>query len=1044
MSRFPLIPGSLLVLALAGWGASPALAGGNHGRATEPHEVVTGAVGEPGDEDDFVFQGAAGFKVSVQVKKGKEGDLAPVVELVAPDGTVETEGVVAKAAKTSAKLTATLGEGGLFAIRVRGAAGSGAYTLKWKLTPAKVGALKKVPMAGNTAMEVPFAARGGALLTWSLSFQGDGAAQVAEILDPDGNAVPYDPETSPYVTRKITSEKAVNLPLPAGLPGGEYRLRIRNDLFPSTVNCTLKVALPKVASTAVTLNAAEPVLLSIDRTTGSCGSGANLAGTGLSESPQAILFGGKAATNVLVSGGDTGTPHDGTGAYCRAPGGSGTVDVVYVNADGQVAVLEEAFAYLPEPVLLSFDPANGPGAGGTDVTITGTGFRAELQGLYSVIVGGTPASLVTVLDENTITCRTPAHVTGPKPVVLKDSCGDEFPAPGTFTYGTGMQITTIRPSAVPAFGGVPVVISGSNFGATDQVFLDDVLVPTTPVVFQSAVLGHRIAAADLPAHAPGKVDVRVSRPAGPSATKTDGLQYFGFTDVTGTAIPAATATDDWGGVANAVIDRDSDGKVDWILVAHTAALGSRPGTRALRNDGTGTFADVTEADCPAPDANGGFGANALLVGRLNADAIPDVYLSTPGTGVDWDSNNDGTPDWWEARMLDEKRINPWARMWFPNGSGDFANQQVAGDGGLFGINGLYLCSASWACAGVDRPGVCKVFDYDFRSVGGTMGDLDGDGDSDIVLVNDRSLARFRGLSVGTWVGCYTGQVNYQYYEADAFGHATRVLLSGSNGGLTDRTKEMMATSPTADEDFRGVAAAIADVIADSATGVMNDILVVHNQPVFNGSGGVPAARLFRQKNNAGNVVFEQQTGFFPGVSVGASDPWTGDTIAAVDLNVDFYRDVVIGLDAAPPAGATFSTRILLQDTVQTRVLDRTAAVLTGVLPAGDDGRAKTIVARDFDRDGDVDLFLCTASSTGAGNRRTRLLINADRDPATGYPIFVDASSLFPAVGSDTGAAVALALGDVDGDGNLDLVLTDTRQAAGTPVKRTRIWKQVRQ
>jgi hypothetical protein len=1044
MPRFRLAVVLPLVLGLSAGAVVPAFAGGNYGRETFPHEVVTGTIGTPGDEDDFVFQGAAGFKVSVQVKKGKEGDLAPVVELVAPDGTVETDGVVAKAAKTSAKLTATLAEGGLFAIRVKGASGSGAFTLKWKLTPAKVGAVKKVPMGGNATMDVPFPARGGALLTWTLSFQGDGAAQVAEILDPEGNAVPFDPETSPYVTRKITSEKAVNLPLPGGLPGGEYRLRITNALFPSTVNCALKVALPKVASTAVTLNPAEPSLTSIDRTTGSCGAAANLTGTGLSETPLAIRFGGGAATNVLVTGGDSGTPHDGTAAYCRAPGGSGTVDVVYVNADGQVAVLRDAFAYLPEPVLQTFDPTTGPGAGGTDLTITGTGFQAELQGLYSVLVGGTPASLVTVLDENTITCRTPAHVAGPKPVVLRDSCGQEFAAPGTFTYGSGMLITTIRPAAVPAFGGVPVLVSGSNFTVNDVVSLDDVPVPTTPVIYQTFVLGHRIEAADLPAHAPGKVDVKVSTPSGPSATKVDGLQYFGFTDVTGTAIPAASATDDWGGVANAVIDKEGDGKVDWILVAHTDAFNGRPGTRALKNDGTGTFTDVTGTDCPTPATGSGFGANALLVGRLNADAIPDVYLSTPGTGVAWDANGDGNPDWWEARMLDEKRIDPWARMWFPSAAGIFVDQQVAGNGGLFGINGLYLCSAAWACAGVDRPGVCKVFDYDFRSVGAAMGDLDGDGDSDIVLVNDRSLARFRGLSVGTWVGCYTGQVNYQYYEADAYGHATRVLLSGSNGGLTDRTKEMFVTDPAADEDSRGVAAAIADVIADSSTGVMNDILVVHDQPVYKDSGAVPAVRLFRQKNSAGNVVFEQQNGFFPAVQDGVTDPWIGNAVASADLNVDFYRDVVLSLDAAPPAGASFSTRILLQDGAQTRVVDRTNAILTGVLPAGDDGRARVLVARDFDRDGDVDLFLSTASSTGSGNRRTRLLINADRDPVTGYPVFVDASSLFPAVGSDTGAAVALSLGDVDGDGHLDIVITDTHETSGTPVKRTRIWKQVRQ
>ena len=93
---------------------------------------------------------------------------------------------------------------------------------------------------------------------------------------------------------------------------------------------------------------------------------------------------------------------------------------------------------------------------------------------WSVLVGGVPASQVVVVDANTIRCKTPAHVAGPKSVVLRDRCGQDTMAPGTFTYGTGLFVTTIRPDSVPVFGGVPVLVQGSNLSAGDTVYLDDV------------------------------------------------------------------------------------------------------------------------------------------------------------------------------------------------------------------------------------------------------------------------------------------------------------------------------------------------------------------------------------------------------------------------------------------------------------------------------------------------------------------------------------------------------------------------------------------
>jgi len=1020
--------------------ASGAVAAGNYGRASGPHEVIQTSISPEGDTDVFVFEAGPGFKIKAKAKRGKGASVRPTLDLLSPDGSTAVDGVKSKSGGSSAALSAVLAEGGLHGLRLGGSEGTGACTLVWKMKPAKAAPVKKDPVPGDVEKEYPFSATGGALVSWALSFKGDGAAQVVRVLDPDGVEVPFDPEDPTYLKRKLTSEKVKNLPVPDSRPGGLYRLVVFNDINPVTVNLKIKVVLPKLPKTTAALTAAEPAILSVDRTAGGCGSPVVATGLNLSETPQGFFFGAQPATGVLVEGGSALVANDGTTVSCSAPAGQGPVDLVFVAQDGQVAVLPQGFTFDPLPTVTSFDPTQGPGQGGVELTLDGTGFQTEGQNLYDVLVGGVPASQVRVVDSNTITCRTPAHVSGPKTVVLRDRCGQTVTAPGTFTYGTGLFITTIRPDAVPVFGGVPVVISGSNFSATDSIFLDGVAVPTTPVVFGTTVIGHRIAPADLQPHAPGAVDVKVTSVGGAQSTKPDGLAFFTFADATPSAIPAASSTDDWGGVSNALLDRDSDGVADWLVIAHTDALSTtRPGIRLLVNDGSGVFSDQTATKMPEPSSTEGFGATHLISGRLNSDIIPDLFLGRKGVGVDYDQNGDGSPDWIEARMLNNKEVDPWPRLVFPDSQGLFKDQPLTGIGGLLGISGLRFCDATWACAGVKRPGVCMLFNFDFRSVNGTMGDLDGDSDGDVVLVNERSLATFAGVSAGIWVGCYSGLVNYQYYTVEPFGSAMRVLAASSNGGLTDRTDDLLETAPTLAEDFRAVAVAIADLDGD----FLNDIVIVHNQTITKAGNPISAARFFKQKNSGTSVVYRQITTFFPAPSGAGTDDWRGDAIALADLNNDFYRDVVISLNDDPIVAGGLSTRILIQDSGLQRGVDRTAEVLAPVLPSGDDGRAKVLIARDLDRDGDTDLILSTPDDLGGGRRRTRLLLNVDKVSGSGLPVFLDASSLLPDYATDPGNAVAIAIGDVTGDRHLDLVLTDTRLTSGTPVRRTRVWKQVR-
>lgn len=81
-----------------------------------------------------------------------------------------------------------------------------------------------------------------------------------------------------------------------------------------------------------------------------------------------VTFGGTAATGITVV--------SDTQITATTPAGTGVVDVV-VTTSGGSDTLEDAFTYqaaAPAPTITTIDPQLGPEAGGTTVTVNGTGF----------------------------------------------------------------------------------------------------------------------------------------------------------------------------------------------------------------------------------------------------------------------------------------------------------------------------------------------------------------------------------------------------------------------------------------------------------------------------------------------------------------------------------------------------------------------------------------------------------------------------------------------------------------------------------------------
>lgn len=98
---------------------------------------------------------------------------------------------------------------------------------------------------------------------------------------------------------------------------------------------------------------------------------------------------------------------------------------------GQVITAAEyATLYGTAPTVPgALSPATGGVAGGTTVTITGTG----LSDTTGVTFGGTAATALTIVSDTQITCKTPAKSAGAVTVVIQHPAGDVTKATA-FTY----------------------------------------------------------------------------------------------------------------------------------------------------------------------------------------------------------------------------------------------------------------------------------------------------------------------------------------------------------------------------------------------------------------------------------------------------------------------------------------------------------------------------------------------------------------------------------------------------------------------------------
>ena len=189
-----------------------------------------------------------------------------------------------------------------------------------------------------------------------------------------------------------------------------------------------------------------PTVDAIDPSSGPIGGGTTvtITGTGFLDGATVTIKGVSASVEKVDASGKTIT------ATTGVVGTAGVGSIVVTNPGGLASTLSEGFTYLaPAPTVTSVTPTTGPLAGGTAITITGTGFTTGA----TVTLGGTAATAVTVTSATTITATTPARTAGAVTLTVTNPDTQSASLTTAFTYlapaPSPSPVPTATPSATP-------------------------------------------------------------------------------------------------------------------------------------------------------------------------------------------------------------------------------------------------------------------------------------------------------------------------------------------------------------------------------------------------------------------------------------------------------------------------------------------------------------------------------------------------------------------------------------------------------------------
>ncbi|MCC6381549.1 MAG: IPT/TIG domain-containing protein, partial [Dehalococcoidia bacterium] len=270
---------------------------------------------------------------------------------------------------------------------------------------------------------------------------------------------------------------------------------------------------------------AGPVVMGVSPAGGpvSGGTAVTVTGAGFTGAT-AVTFGGVAGSSLAVLS-------DNLLVVTSPPHAAGTIDlVVWVGAVPSPLTVADRFTYAGGPVVTSISPASGSTAGGTVVTVIGSGFT----GTSAVTFGGSAGANVTLLSDTRLLVTSPAHAAGGVHVqVWVGSVGSATSSADLFTYTGGPAVAGVNPSSGSTAGGTVVTVSGSGFTGATAVTFGGTAGSALSVTSDTRLV------VTTPAHAAGTVDVVVW--VGSVGSAVSSADLFTFTSAAPSNPPARFA-----------------------------------------------------------------------------------------------------------------------------------------------------------------------------------------------------------------------------------------------------------------------------------------------------------------------------------------------------------------------------------------------------------------------------------------------------------------------------------------------------------------------
>jgi hypothetical protein len=1017
------------------------------------------------------------------------------LSLTDPAG-VDAAPVVKGQGKQRASFVYTAAAAGVHLVTLGGNGGSmGTYQLTLAVKRAKVAPTKFALPAGGP-ISVSFDAPAGSTVTLSASAKKAGVA-LTSLQRPDGSAEPGF-AAAVKAAKSGRSASLVRFPLTGG--DGAYELR---GTYDAGATATVKIAVATNEKRVTRRLTDEPKFDSLLLPFPSAGIGGtivNVAGANFDSIP--VVDGtGKIVDHLLphftvggldVAAADVTHPN---GSIYRFPVPAGLApnafyDITAIDRDGQGARLAEAFYIVPPPQVTGVSISTAGPAGGRSVRITGIDLRPNTTVIFDTTFVQPTTSRPTYFD-----VVAPPHAPGDVRLSIRDEFGQTAAAPGQFTYlniGSN-RIKSVFPTSLQAVGGETVTVRGADF-AGDTVLAFDGAAQSVSLV-SSGLLTFTA-----PGHADATVKLRVTDQY--QQTSAFDVRLKGFTDASNATIPApvttSNAVDGWRATRVLVGDVDGDGRPDLVLLRPEQAFGgdiNRPRLRLLLADGLGGFTDATASKLPAITADGddwrakdGVLVDLFGAGRLDLAIITDEQISggarpslrilrNTGGGTFVDATSTSAPaatsygDRCQGVAIAAANVDsiagadlvivhndyftdssvpayyPGTRVLLNNGSGTFSRKanalpavtpsaatqfqgdavavgDVTGDGkpdivitqlhppadpanpGAY-VRAASLLANNGAAVFTNVSGTNLPSPSDPEYLQGTrvyLADVDGDGDLDLVVA-----------SVTRIVSPVTGQL--------ASTPALRVFANNGSGGFTALTGVL----PDADESdqLQADGVAIGDV---TGRGKADMLLVSARTPNSGGRGGRMLVRVGGGWTSGSKGLPDFLTG----------DDLRGSDAALVDVDADGALDLVIVRDEADET--VRSTRVIrnpLKDFVNVTATAIPAPVATA--NAVDGWRAKRALAGDVNGDGRPDLVLLRpehAVGPDADRPRVRLLLGG----AGGAFTDATAANLPAVAGDEDWRAKDGLLVDVDGDGDLDLVIITDDFVSGGARSSLRVLK----